>query len=114
MAETLAPALLKRVRRAAGMSQRELARHAGVSQPVIAAYERGRRQPSLPTLQRLVRAAGYDLAIDLLPVRRRPDPERAGRHLLLALELAEHLPRRRRPKELAFPGFPGFPGFPAP
>ncbi|HUF32960.1 MAG TPA: helix-turn-helix transcriptional regulator [Acidimicrobiales bacterium] len=104
---TTAPSLLLRARRAGGLSQRELAGRAGVTQPVIAAYERGRRQPSLPTLRRLVRAAGYDLDIGLRPLPPRPDPERAGRHLVMALELAEHLPRRRRTKEVAFPRFPG-------
>ena len=51
------------------MSQAELAARAGVAQSVISAYEAGRRQPALPTLARLIEAAGYDLVVD---IRRRP------------------------------------------
>jgi predicted nucleotidyltransferase/DNA-binding XRE family transcriptional regulator len=40
-------------RRAAGMSQRELARRSGIPQPNIAAYEIGRRVPTGATLERL-------------------------------------------------------------
>lgn len=61
--------LLRRARSGAGMSQAELAARAGVAQSVISAYEAGRRQPALPTLARLIEAAGYDLAVD---IRRRP------------------------------------------
>jgi transcriptional regulator with XRE-family HTH domain len=47
------------------MSQAELAASAGVAQSVISAYEAGRRQPSLPTLAKLIEAAGYDLMLDI-------------------------------------------------
>lgn len=40
-------------------TQTELAERAGVAQSVISAYEAGRRQPSLPTLARLIEAAGH-------------------------------------------------------
>ena len=53
--------LLARVRRAAGLSQRELARRAGTSRPTVSAYERGRKSPSLETLERLLAGAGYEL-----------------------------------------------------
>ncbi|WP_166350881.1 helix-turn-helix domain-containing protein [Phytoactinopolyspora limicola] len=48
-----------RVRRA--MSQRELARAAGVPQSTVAAVESGRRQPSVMMLERLLDAAGFGL-----------------------------------------------------
>jgi predicted nucleotidyltransferase len=47
------------------MSQAELAFMAGVAQSVISAYEAGQRQPSLPTLVKLIDAAGYDLTVDI-------------------------------------------------
>jgi predicted nucleotidyltransferase len=47
------------------MSQVELAFRAGVAQSVISAYEAGRRQPSLPTLAKLIDAAGCDLVVDI-------------------------------------------------
>jgi predicted nucleotidyltransferase/DNA-binding XRE family transcriptional regulator len=68
-----AAALLREARRRSGLTQVELARRAGVGQSVISAYESGRRQPALPTLAALVRAAGLDLAVS---VRRPPDHTR--------------------------------------
>jgi transcriptional regulator with XRE-family HTH domain len=48
------------------LSQRELARRAGTSQAAIAAYESGKRSPTLETLARIVRAAGQDLRIQVV------------------------------------------------
>jgi transcriptional regulator with XRE-family HTH domain len=66
--EGLAGALLKRARTQAGLSQRDLAARAGTGQSAIAAYESGARQPSLPTLLRLLDAAGLDLRTHLAPI----------------------------------------------
>ena len=85
------------------MSQRELAERAGVTQPVIAAYEAGRNQPSVPQLARLVRAAGFTLQLDLRPAG--PDPETSGRTLVDLLHLADRLPQRHSPT-LAYPRLP--------
>ena len=59
--------VLRRARAVAGLSQSELARRAGVSQPVISAYERGRREPGLSMLAKLVEATGCDLSIGVTP-----------------------------------------------
>ncbi len=64
--------LLRSARQRARLSQTDLARRAGVAQSVISAYESGRREPSLPTLTRLIEATGHELAIDLVAL-----PERA-------------------------------------
>ena len=64
-AEGTAGSLLRQARVGAGMSQAELAFRAGVAQSVISAYEAGRRQPSLPTLAKLIDAAGCDLMVDI-------------------------------------------------
>ena len=63
---TWAGNLIKLARRDAGLSQRDLARAAGTSQGAIAAYESGRRSPTLKTLTRIVRAAGQDLRIQVV------------------------------------------------
>src|ERR1700744_4263524 len=63
-ADETAGTLLRRARNDAGISQAELAFRASVAQSVISAYEAGRRQPSLPTLVKLIDAAGYDLVVD--------------------------------------------------
>ncbi|MGH9007389.1 MAG: helix-turn-helix transcriptional regulator [Acidimicrobiales bacterium] len=57
--------LLARLR--AGLTQRDLAGRLGVSQPTIAAYESGRRQPTLPTLMRILGGAGFDLELGVAP-----------------------------------------------
>ena len=63
---TWAGNLIKLARRDGGLSQRELARRAATSQGAIAAYESGRRSPTLETLARIVRAAGRDLRIQVV------------------------------------------------
>lgn len=64
---TWAGNLIKLTRVKTGLSQRELAKRSGTSQPAIAAYESGRKDPSLSTLSRIVRGAGLELRIGLAP-----------------------------------------------
>src|SRR5437763_10471806 len=66
-------ALLQLARLKAGLTQRELAEQAGVPTTMISAYERGKRQPTLETLLRLLRAAGFDLRMHLAPVESHDD-----------------------------------------
>jgi transcriptional regulator with XRE-family HTH domain len=63
----IAWAILREARARAGLSQRALAQRANSAQSEIARIERGRRDPTLSTLLRLVRAAGFDLKIQLVP-----------------------------------------------
>ena len=90
IAPTPAAGLLQLARLKAGISQAEMAQRAGVAVTMISAYERGRRQPTLPTLTRLLQAAGFELRMNLalqdshdetLAVleSRRSRPERARR-----------------------------------
>jgi transcriptional regulator with XRE-family HTH domain len=60
-------ALLREARSRSGLSQRALAERAGVAQSEIARIESGRQEPSFSRLERLFRAAGYDLKVDLVP-----------------------------------------------
>ena len=64
-------------RKLAGLSQSELARRAGVSQPMISAYERGRREPGLSMLRKLVEATGCELSIEVRPTTAHGDPRSA-------------------------------------
>ena len=68
--------MLRAARKAAGLTQAELGRRAGVTQSVISAYEAGRREPSVATLSRLVDATGATLRLQVEPhqvdVRRLP------------------------------------------
>jgi transcriptional regulator with XRE-family HTH domain len=60
-------ALLREARAQANLSQRALAERAGVAQSEIARIENGRQEPSYARLAHLVRAAGFDLKIALVP-----------------------------------------------
>lgn len=64
---TTAGELLRRARKAARLSQTDLARRARVAQSVISAYETDSREPGLETLTRLVEATGHHLVLDLVP-----------------------------------------------
>jgi predicted nucleotidyltransferase/DNA-binding XRE family transcriptional regulator len=70
-----AAAVIREARQRSGMSQAELARRAGVAQPVISAYETGRREPGLSMLDKLVCASGHDLLVEVVarPSRQLPD-----------------------------------------
>jgi transcriptional regulator with XRE-family HTH domain len=57
--------LLRLARVKAGLTQGELGERAGVAQSLISAYENGRRQPTIPTLMRLLEAAGFELRMRL-------------------------------------------------
>ena len=89
-----------------GLSQAELAARAGTSQPVISAYEHGRRDPSTRTLRRLLAAAAERLELRLAPtVAEIPppaDPEEHGRRLVDVLLLADAVGHRPR-RPLSFP-----------
>lgn len=102
-----AASVVTAARRRAGLTQVELARRAGISQPVVSMYERGRRDPSVETLRRLLAAAGWQLVLgfrattsDLPPPL---DAAEHGRRLLDVLSLADAVPRRARPAALTMP-----------
>ena len=59
--------LLRYARLKAGLSQSELAKRAGVPRTMVSAYERDRRQATLPTMMRLLKAAGFELRMQLAP-----------------------------------------------
>jgi transcriptional regulator with XRE-family HTH domain len=92
--------LIRTVRRRHGLSQAELARRAGTSQPVVSAYEHGRRDPTYATLRKLIEATGELLEIGAsspplgLPPATSADEH--GRRLLDALSVADAIPPRRR------------------
>lgn len=103
-----AATLLRTARRRHGLTQAELAARAGTSQPVISAYEHGRRDPTTATLRRLLAAAGTRLELGLggptsdLPPLATPDDHAAA--LVDVLLLADAVPLRRRPSPtMTFP-----------
>jgi predicted nucleotidyltransferase/DNA-binding XRE family transcriptional regulator len=94
--DVTAGSILQRARHRAGLTQRELAQRAGVSQSVIAAYETGTREPSLATLAALVESTGITLTIALgskLPAAPHPATgpigHRLRRHRAAVLAVAD-------------------------
>lgn len=83
-----ASTVLRDSRRLAGLSQVELARRAGVSQSVVSAYESGARQPSVPMLERLVAATGFELELTARAATQGPLGERLRQHRERVHEIA--------------------------
>lgn len=67
-------ALLRSARQRAGLTQQAVATRAGLPQSVISAYERGRREPSVPMLAKLVAAMGFRLDVDVRPAEDESPP----------------------------------------
>jgi hypothetical protein len=57
--------LIRNARKAAGLTQAELAKRARMKQPEIARLERRGANPRLSTLKRVVAATGHSLKLDL-------------------------------------------------
>jgi predicted nucleotidyltransferase/DNA-binding XRE family transcriptional regulator len=56
-------ATLRQARTRAGLSQAEVAKRAGTSQPALARYETGAALPTIPTLERLLSGCGQRLEL---------------------------------------------------
>ena len=61
--------LISEVRERAGLTQAQMAKRAGTSQAAVARYETGVSNPSTATLQRLTRAAGFEVHVQLVQVK---------------------------------------------
>jgi transcriptional regulator with XRE-family HTH domain len=99
-----AAASLRSARRRAGLSLRQLAARADTSHSTLAAYESGRKVPSVETFERVLRAAGFEEVGELRPAVGGRDPGDRGRELLEVLELAAKFPARHDPT-MTFPRF---------
>jgi len=95
---------LRQARRRAGLSLRALAARADTSHSALAAYEAGRKVPTVDTLDRIVRAAGWEVGLELVPSVGGPDRAARGRELVEVLELAALFPARHA-RALEFPRF---------
>lgn len=87
--------LIRDSRLAAGMSQAELARRAGIPRSVMNVYEKGKREPSAEMFARLLNAAGFRLAVE--PLAPPVDVDRAAEILEMVVDLAESLPYAPKP-----------------
>lgn len=80
--------LLAEARRAAGLSQDELATRAGTSRSTLSSYEHGHRSPTLTTASRILAATGYELVAT--PTITFTEQPTARGHTVL---VPSHLPR---------------------
>ena len=55
--------VIEEARLASGLGQAELAALSGTSQPTLSAYERGKKTPGLAVAERIVNAAGWNIAL---------------------------------------------------
>ncbi len=62
----VARSLLRSARARLGLSQTRFADVLGIAQPTLSAYDSWRRQPTLPTLLRMLNRAGLDLRLELV------------------------------------------------
>jgi transcriptional regulator with XRE-family HTH domain len=69
--------LLREARLRAGLSQADLAERTGKPRPHIGRYEAGTVAPSLDTLIDLINACGFDLPLELVPLKETGDDELA-------------------------------------
>ena len=90
-----AAVLLQEARRRRGLSRRKLAQLGGTSASTLSAYESGASVPSVATLERLLRAAGFEADVSLRPAA--PQDERELAEKIEALFFfVDALPRRQR------------------
>jgi transcriptional regulator with XRE-family HTH domain len=90
-----AAVLLQEARRRSGLSRRQLAQRGGTSASTLSAYESGVSVPSVSTLTRLLRAAGFEAEATLRPVPSTDERELAQKIDAL-FSFVDALPRRRR------------------
>lgn len=78
---------IRTLRQASGLTQAALAQAGGTSQPTIAAYEAGRKSPTLATVDRLARGAGLEATVVFHPPMTREDRRSLALHQAIARRL---------------------------
>jgi transcriptional regulator with XRE-family HTH domain len=81
--------VIRRMREAVGLTQAALAEAGGTSQPTIAAYEAGKKSPTLNTLNRLARAAALEATVVFHPPLTREDRRSLALHEIIAVRLRD-------------------------
>jgi transcriptional regulator with XRE-family HTH domain len=81
-----ASVLVRAARRNAGLTQTQLAGRLGMTQAAIARLERRGANPTVATLDRVLRAAGRRLELETAPASPDVDEAQLGAHLRLSPE----------------------------
>jgi len=95
---------LRAARARAGLSLRALAARAGTSHSTLAAYEQGRKSPTVPTFLRILDACGFATDFELSLRIRERDGIARGDELETVLNLAAQFPARHA-KTMRYPKF---------
>ena len=80
---------IRRLRDQAALTQAELAHAGGSSQPTIAAYEAGRKSPTLGTLERLAESVGLEASVTYHEPMTREERRSLALHGAIATRLRE-------------------------
>jgi transcriptional regulator with XRE-family HTH domain len=80
---------IRTLREKAVLTQAALAQAGGTSQPTVAAYEAGRKSPTLSTVQRLARALGLEAAVTYHPPMTREERRSLELHRVIAARLRD-------------------------
>jgi transcriptional regulator with XRE-family HTH domain len=78
------------LRERAAITQDALARAAATSQPTIAAYEAGRKSPTVSTVERLAKAAGFEAEVAYYPPLTREERRSLYLHRAIAARLTDN------------------------
>ena len=78
---------IRSLREAAALTQAALAHAGGTSQPTVAAYETGRKSPTVSTVRRLARALGLDATVTYHPPLTREERRSIDLHRAIAARL---------------------------
>src|SRR5215475_12917629 len=89
--------LIREARLRAGLTQQQLAERLGRPLGQVNRWERDGAEPGLSTLLRILRACGFDLALELVPFAEDPEREAVLREQL-RLTPAERIARLARPE----------------
>jgi transcriptional regulator with XRE-family HTH domain len=98
-----AAVLLQEARRRSGLSRRQLAQRGGTSASTLSAYESGASVPSVVTLERLLRAAGFEAEATLRSIPT-TDQSEVAEKIEALFSFVDRLPRRQR-GPLRYPAF---------
>lgn len=90
---SLGPGLIRRIRRVADLSQRDLAQRLGISQSTVARWETGRSSPTLGVVEQMLALGGLRLEMTdatgatVAPMREDAARDRAGRRFPAHVDL---------------------------
>ncbi|MEM7019445.1 MAG: helix-turn-helix transcriptional regulator [Pseudomonadota bacterium] len=91
---------IRQLRKQTGVTQQGLAQRSGTSQSTIAAYETGKKSPSIRTLQRLAHAMNLELDIHFVPLLTREERRSLAYHHAVAEKLiAQPIATRQRARK---------------